>query len=382
MSQRKSQLTVGLFVLFATTIAVVLTFQFGKLNYFFQEQFTIAIHFDYAPGLEAGTPIQQNGITIGSIREVRMDQQRGGIIVLADVRADRNLKKDTQPQMVRSLLGDSSIELVPGSSEEQLKHGDLLKGLPPDDPLETMHRLEKQVATTMSGFETTSKEFANTSQEWQKVAKHLNNLMETRQGSLDVVIERAASSLHQLTQTLNTANTTLEKANLVIADPKLQENLKRTIEQFPLIVEEARTTIRSAKNTVESIKQSVDEVKNSTRPVTEGSVALMNKAKSSLARLDRILDNAELISKMLASEEGSLQRFSKDPQLYQNMNNSAASLSVMLKNLAPILSDLEIFQRQNRPASRSLRSARCDSRKLWNEERNACKSSFFSRAKS
>ncbi len=41
--------------------------------------------------------------------------------------------------------------------------------------------------------------------------------------------------------------------------------------------------------------------------------------------------------------EGSLKRFAEDPQLYNNLNRSATSLSLLLRNLEPILADVRVF---------------------------------------
>ena len=60
-----------------------------------------------------------------------------------------------------------------------------------------------------------------TSQEWQKVGRHVNTLVETHRGDLDLVVERAAESLHQFTVTMQSTNQMVTEANKLIADPVL-----------------------------------------------------------------------------------------------------------------------------------------------------------------
>ena len=68
------------------------------------------------------------------------------------------------------------------------------------------------------------------------------------------------------------------------------------------------------------------------------------------ARLDSTLGNLQTISvelatfsKLLRRPDGSLQKLLTDPELYRNMNRSAAALSVLLKNLQPVVYDLRVF---------------------------------------
>jgi phospholipid/cholesterol/gamma-HCH transport system substrate-binding protein len=45
----------------------------------------------------------------------------------------------------------------------------------------------------------------------------------------------------------------------------------------------------------------------------------------------------------MTKNEGSLQKLVADPELYRNLNQSAASLAVVLKNMEPIVHDMRIF---------------------------------------
>ena len=54
--------------------------------------------------------------------------------------------------------------------------------------MEIVLGMEKQLATTMSSFEATSRE-------WQLLARNMNSLVDTNHGSLHEVVERTATSL-------------------------------------------------------------------------------------------------------------------------------------------------------------------------------------------
>ena len=115
-----------------------------------------------APGIVASAPVLLNGIVIGSVRDVVLDEKRGGVSVLIDVRERYRLRKDTRPRLVRSLLGDSSIDFTPGTSSEYLPPSTILEGELPVDPIEIVRHLDERVSETMDSF-------AGTSDEWRRV---------------------------------------------------------------------------------------------------------------------------------------------------------------------------------------------------------------------
>ncbi len=350
MSETQLQFRVGLLVLAATGIAVLLTFQFGGLQKYFEPRYAIAVYFEDAPGLVKGTPVRMNGLPIGSVSEVHLDDRRGGVLAVLEIQQDRKLRKDSRPQLVRSILGDASIEFNPGISTELIHPGELLTGQPPSDPLEIVHRMEKQVNTAL--FSLTS-----TSNEWQKVAANINRLVETKEGSLDDVIEKTATSLTALTATLTTAQSTFNQANAVIANPKMLANLQKTLESVPLLVQEARQTVADTRAAINETRMAIDvmkaglvNVKEATQPLADNSRSMVVKAdrsldqlNTSLSTLQEILRDADVVSTMLAEEDGTLQKLASDPTLYANLNNSTAAVAVLLSKLDFILKDVRVF---------------------------------------
>ena len=49
------------------------------------------------------------------------------------------------------------------------------------------------------------------------------------------------------------------------------------------------------------------------------------------------------MAKMVNSEEGSLKKFVADPELYNHLNRTAASMSILMRNMEPLMRDLQIF---------------------------------------
>jgi len=336
MSERQLQFRVGLFALLSLVVGLVLVVKFGELQNYWQETYALAIHFDEAPGLLAGTPVRQNGLRIGKVREVRLDDEAGGVLAVVDIRVDRPLRIDAHPSLVRSLLGDAWIEFTAGASQEVIPPNHRIDGSAPVDPMEIVDRMERQVSTTLASFTATS-------QAWERVGNNVNNLMETRQGSLDQVIERAALSLEQFSRTMQTANTTLTSVNELVADPKMQQDLRDTVAALPAMVNETRQTIAAARVSIEKVGENLDQVSRATEPLAENSRQITARLAGSLMQLESLMTELNTFSRMLNTEDGSMQRFAADPELYENLNNSAAALTLLLRNLDPLVKDMRVF---------------------------------------
>jgi len=258
--------------------------------------------------LQTGTPVRQNGLSIGTVTDVLLDEKEGGVLVVVDIEEKRRLRVDSQPVLVRTLLGDSSIEFSPGAKREFLPPNTKVEGVAPADPMQIIHRLERQVTTTLTAFEETSRE-------WQKVGSNVNALVETNQGDLDDIIERAALALQQFTHTMQTANVTLTEANHILADPQLQQDLKATVAALPQMVNETRETISAARLSVQKIGENLDNLSQATDPLAEHSRSMVVKLDGSLGQLESLLTELNSFAKMVNTEDGSLQRFAGDPAL-------------------------------------------------------------------
>jgi phospholipid/cholesterol/gamma-HCH transport system substrate-binding protein len=336
MNERQLQFRVGLFVITALTICAVLIIQFGDIQKYLEESYQIAIHFESTPGLHPGTPVRQNGIGIGKVANVLIDEEHGGVLVVVDVRTDRKLRKDARPVLVSTLLGDTSIEFSAGASKDMLPPNTRIEGVAAADPMRMIQQIEVQVSDTLTAF-------AATSQEWRTLASNVNRLVQTQEGDLDVVIERAAQSLHEFTQTMKTANTTLTSANEILADPQLQKDLKATIAALPAMVSDTRETIAAARQSVQKVSENLDNLSQATDPLAEHSRSIVVKLDGSLGQLESLLTELNAFARVANSEDGSLNRFVSDPQLYENLNQSAESLNLLVRSLEPILHDVRVF---------------------------------------
>jgi len=350
MNERQLQFRVGIFVLLAVVVGAVLIFQFSELKNLWRTTYPLAVHFEEIPGLHLGSPVKQNGIVIGNVEEIVLDEEAGGVLVIVNIYGDYQLRSDAQPHVARSLFGDSKIEFSAGRSTQFIPPRSRLEGLAASDPLQVIERLEHTVNTTLTSFEATSRE-------WQQVARNVNDLMTTNRGNLTDVVERAAVSLDTFHKTMNNASVTFEEAgktlkvasstlsnaNALLADPQLQENLRKTAAELPKLAEETKRTIASARASIEQVNANLDTIQKATLPIADQSDLIVRKLSGSLVQLESLLTELNHFSQAVNAKDGTLMKFATDPNLYRNLERSAAALTVLLENAHPVLNDVRIF---------------------------------------
>ena len=342
-TERQLQFRVGLLVLVSLGIGGWLVVQFGDLKQFMHKRYPLAIHFDSGSGLYPTAPVTLSGITIGTVRVIQLDEKRGGVVAMVDVREEVRIPIDSQALVIRSILGDTAVDITPGREREVLKPGGKFDGQMAVDPLEMVQRMEGRAVEVLTAL-------GETTREWQLVAKNVNGLMETNRGNLGQVVERAAESLHEFTATMKHANDLLASANKIVGDPAAQQALHDTLIAMPKLVNETHRTIAETRNAVASSRQVLDSVNKNlvnltqiTEPVGKRGELMVAKLDSSLTNLDQLLGELNRFAKLVNAKDGSLQKFASDPSLYDNLDRSSQSLAVLLRNVEPVLRDLREF---------------------------------------
>lgn len=336
MNERALQFRVGLFVILSIGIAGALIVQFGEVEKLWKKTYAVAVHFDEAQGTHPGCPVRMNGVVIGQVREVLLDEKEPGVLVVLDIYENRRIRRDSRVCLSRALFGDAAIEFSSGLSSEFLPPNKRLHGEAPADPLKAVEKLERTLSETMASFQSTS-------EEWRQVAVNVNSLVETERGNLNDVIERSAIALDTLTQTMEKASRTLTSANRILDDPEMQSNLKQTIAALPKMAEETRLTISAARTSIQKMSENLDKLSAATDPLATQSQSLVGHLDRSLSELESLLTEMNSVAKAVNQSDGTLMKFAEDPELYENLNRSATSLSMLLQNLEPVMADVRIF---------------------------------------
>lgn len=339
MNEKVIQFRVGVVVVAAAIITILLVLIFGEGVSFVRRQYTIKLHFPRAPGVTVGTPVRKQGILIGRISTVEIDDELGGVNLTAKIDRGKDIYQDELCYIkTSSLLGDPVLEFVQPKQfvTPRTKVQDdayLADGIVGSDPLEVITNLEGNVRNVLTSIESAAGQVGT-------LAESLNSAFGTEDDSFNRLVRKSESALDQFSRTM----TTIDE---VIGDPDIRRSLKQTLEGLPDAMVDLKTTMTAARNTLAGFDRmsgkaetNLDNLQKFTEPLGERGAALVANVDASVASLDQLLRQLVTFSETLNSSDGSLGQFVHNRELYDSLNDAATRIEQATRMIAPIMQNV------------------------------------------
>ncbi|SMP50742.1 MlaD protein [Neorhodopirellula lusitana] len=111
MDDSKLRFGVGVLVIAAIGIGVILTFLFGAFPALLNREYTLNVYFPSAEGINTNTPVLRDGVKIGRVSDIQL-QDEGGVLLMLAMSAEHTMSHHYIPQIgIGSLItGDSKLE--------------------------------------------------------------------------------------------------------------------------------------------------------------------------------------------------------------------------------------------------------------------------------
>ena len=331
MNDRVMQFRVGVVVLATAIIAGILVVLFGDLPSLVQATYPLKMSFADARGVANGTPVRKNGILVGRVASVELDE-RGGVSVMADIDSYVPIYRDEQPRIASTLLGDAEIQLVPGTirpPRQRLGKDETLVGAVSRDPFEVFATLEPKMGSALDAL-------AEASAAVTKLSGNLDKLLLGEDDTFEKMVRKTESALDAFS---------LAMANLndVMGDPNARAKLKETLNGLPDVLADLRTTVKGIGTTVDSADRNLRNLEGLTRPLGERGEGMVAQVNQTIGRLDEVLQQAALFTKALNESQGTLGKLVRDPKVYDDLAQAAANVNGLTKELRPIVNDVRVF---------------------------------------
>jgi ABC-type transporter Mla subunit MlaD len=296
-SQKRRNLTVGIFVTGATVAIVWLIFKFGDLPIKMSElnSFEVFVQFPIAQGVQTNTPVRFCGYQIGRVTNVEppkilQDLKTGQfyhqtiVVVNIDKRYD-DIPANVDAKLMTRGLGSSYIELV-------INPALTLMPVDPNRP-ETKFLVDKMWLQGSTGM--TSEFFPESSQ--KKLDELVTNL-----------------------------NALLKNANDIIGDRENKENIKVTLANLSEATKQATDAMKVFK---EFAAVGAETFKNADPRIEKVSVAIVNTSEE----LGKTATELRMVLDKVNSGQGSAAKFVNDGRLYENLLENTQELEVLLKEM-------------------------------------------------
>jgi len=384
MNERALHFRIGAFVVASLIVLVTLMWLFGGIPAFYVPVNRYTILFDDATGIAQGTPVRRAGVRIGEVSKVELDEETGQVRVEIEVQKKHLIRKNEQPVLRRSILGDASIDFVaippgevppvappgpepgPGQAEAEVAFVDQIAQAKPAPPPD---RSPVPPGSTLKGVQQT--DVPASLNEVQRAAASFNRLapqMEKTLGEANVAIgnwgrvgERVERLMRdgleeKVVKTVDNANKTLERVANTFNDEN-QRNLNASLKNFRAasdqlenltkdtdqLVKESQVTLKSINNSLTKADSVMANMEKATKPLADRGDSLMKNLDESAVKLNRLLTDMQDLFRGTTKGDGPLPRLLNDPELYNNLNAAACGLARMMPQLDRILKDVEVF---------------------------------------
>jgi phospholipid/cholesterol/gamma-HCH transport system substrate-binding protein len=331
MNDRMMQFRVGVVVLATAIIAGILIVLFGDLPSLVQATYPLKMSFADARGVSNGTPVRKNGILVGRVADVELDE-KGGVSVVADIDSYVPIYKDEQPRIATTLLGDAEIQLVPGRivpPRQRIAPNEALQGAVSRDPFEAFATLEPKLGTALESLTEASESVA-------KLSANLDRLLLGEDDTFSKMVQKTEKALDAF-------SLAMDNINDVMGDANARANLKQTLNGLPEVMNDLRTTVQGIGTTVDTADRNLRNLEGLTRPLGERGEGMVAQVDKTIGRLDETLQQAVLFTRALNESEGTLGKLVRDPKVYDDLAQAAANVNNLTKELRPIVDDVRVF---------------------------------------
>ena len=127
MKKYSIETVVGIFVVAGLLCVAYMTVKLGKVSLFEDQYYSLYASFASVSGLRVGNPIEIEGIEVGRVERLSIDQEKQMAVVELKVRKDIKVYDDASASVrTAGLIGDRFVKIDPGGAGEILKPGGII----------------------------------------------------------------------------------------------------------------------------------------------------------------------------------------------------------------------------------------------------------------
>lgn len=241
-------------------------------------------------GLSASTPIYADGYQVGNVKSIIYNYQKSGnVLVEFQVDNDLRVPKGSTAEIESDMMGNVKMNiLLANNPRERVEPGDTIQGNMNAGLMGSVQQLVPTIAAMLPKIDS--------------ILASVNMLL------ADPAIK---ASLHNM-ETMS--------ANLAVTSAGLNTLVAQANSKVPELLAKADYAMGKAGSTL-----------NNTDKLT-ASLAQLDIA-TTMAKVDRTLDNVESVTRQLNSPNGTLGLLMNDKELYRNLNGTMRSADSLLIDL-------------------------------------------------
>ncbi|WP_298396302.1 MlaD family protein [Flavobacterium sp.] len=292
----------------ASILLFIWGYSFLKGRDLFTNYKNLYVEYENIEGLTASSPVTINGLIVGKVSSVAINNETGKIKVEMQINSDFPIKKTSIAEIYApSPIGGKQIAIIPTKEGQDAVDGDFL------------------VSSSKLGLT-------------DELAKQIEPLKD------------------KITKLLDNANVMLENVNQVL-DAKSKENLRNSLANLNEILVEFKG---ASKEVNEMLAQNKSKISGTMNNVEKAS-ANFSKVSDSLAKanigqtvknLEKTLANVDKMMGDLQAGKGTMGKLLKDDAMYSNFTKTSKELELLLQDLRlnpTRYVNVSLFGKKNKP---------------------------------
>ena len=278
MSQRSTEVKVGIAVILAAVILILAVVWIGDLRVS-RKTVAYTVYFREVGGLGPGDPVTVVGLTMGKVGPMDFENGRVKVQILLEPKV--TLRSDAMIE-VRSvgLMGEKFVYISPGTTGEILPPGSVIEG-----------RYEVGFSEMATGMEQVFAEVQMLSQSLRRI----------------LAVEETT---HAVSQTLT--------------------RIDRLTEELLVLINENKEDVRGTAKSLRLAADNLNEVLGPRKQEIGTTIDRLNRAAGSL---DSLSQKMNVVATDLAEGKGTLGMLVKDKQLYEDMRSTIANVDSLINDI-------------------------------------------------
>jgi phospholipid/cholesterol/gamma-HCH transport system substrate-binding protein len=124
MKRFSMETAVGIFVVIGIFCVGYMTIKLGKVSFLADDYYSLNAGFSSVSGLRVDSPVEINGIIVGRVKRLVMNQEKQVALVELNIQKGIKVYDDARAAIKTSgLIGDKFIKIDPGGGGDILKPG-------------------------------------------------------------------------------------------------------------------------------------------------------------------------------------------------------------------------------------------------------------------
>jgi ABC-type transporter Mla subunit MlaD len=302
-----------------------------------EHPYTLTVVAPNAMGLSPGNKVDFNGVSIGTIRSVRIAPNMGAVIIVASIYHGVEIPANALAQVGRQTIGTPflTISLPPPDSLHPDAH------VAPQAPLPSDGTAQLQAVTADSGLipKAVIDEITGVGESLQQLLKQqkledFDRLpADERVANISILVQRL-DRVAQCIDMLVGSPDTQRQFHEIIA------NVHEATVQLKTVMKSLDTTVAKANTTIDRFGAAADEVKSAAGAIggaaTQAS-ATLDVTREQIVRvaehLSDVLTRIDTLVTKVESGNGTAARFVNDPRLYESLLDLTKSLKTTADDL-------------------------------------------------